>query len=303
MNRRQFLAGLTGLATVPLLLRSVSATAMADSDDIQTTNSDKEAATTYIFSQIMKQAEREGWAKLPMGELTGNLGMLMLGTKYEGGTLEGPGPEICRADLTGLDCVTFFENALGMARILKKGTPTFDAFLREITFTRYRGGNLTDYTSRLHYTAEWIADNEEKGVVKDITMEIGGEPFPLHVDFMSQHPQYYPALKDAPDMVSKIAAIEATINAKTFYYITPKNIRQAQKYMRTGDIIAIATSKAGLDYAHTGMINVDKKGRVRFLHASLQKKKVHWDNELYQYVKSVKSDIGVTVVRPLEIQS
>lgn len=303
MNRRQFLAGLTGIAAVPFLVRSAPAAGITSFEDIQTTDSDKEAATTYIFSQMMKQAEREGWAKLPIGELMGNLGMLLLGTKYEGGTLEGPGAEVCRADLTGLDCVTFFENALGMARILKKGTPTFDAFLRELTFTRYRGGALTDYTSRLHYTAEWIADNEAKGVVKDITMEIGGEPFPVHVDFMSKHPQYYPTLKESPDMVSKIATIEETINAKNFYYITPQNIRQAQKYMRTGDIIAIATNKAGLDYAHTGMIHLDKKGKVRFLHASLQKKKVHWDSELYQYIKSVKSHIGVTVVRPLEVQS
>ncbi len=98
-----------------------------------------------------------------LAELMGNLGMLLLGTKYEGGTLEGPGAEVCRADLTGLDCVTFFENALGMARILKKGTPTFDAFLRELTFTRYRGGALTDYTSRLHYTAEWMGDNCSSG--------------------------------------------------------------------------------------------------------------------------------------------
>lgn len=302
MNRRQFLAGLTGLAAAPLLLQYAHAAPFAVSDGIQTTDSDKEAATTYIFSQMLKQAEREGWSALPIGELMGNLGMLLLGTTYEGGTLEGPGPEVCRVDLTGLDCVTFFENVLCMARILKKGTPTFDAFVREVTFTRYRGGALTDYTSRLHYTAEWIADNEQKGVIKDITMEIGGEPFPLHVDFMSQHPQYYPALKDAPDMVSKIASIEEKINAKNFYYIPQKDIRQAQKFMRTGDIIAIATSKAGLDYAHTGMIHTDKKGKVRLLHASLQKKKVHWDNELYQYVKSVKSHIGVTIARPLEVR-
>ncbi len=250
---------------------------------------------------MIKRAVQEGWPAQPMGELVGNLGMLMLGTKYVGGTLEGPGPEICRADLTGLDCVTFFENALCMARILKKGTPSFDAFMNELTFTRYRNGNLADYTSRLHYTSEWIANNAKKGVIQDVTRHMGGEPFPVQVNFMSQHPQYYPALMESPEFVEKIAAIEQQINAGQFFYIPLKDIKAAQSQMKTGDIVAIATNKEGLDYSHTGLIHLDKKGKARFLHASLKKKKVHWDTELHQYVKSVKSNIGVTILRPLEV--
>ncbi|UCC41535.1 MAG: DUF1460 domain-containing protein, partial [Candidatus Aminicenantes bacterium] len=73
----------------------------------------------------------------------GNIGKLLIGTKYVGGTLEGEGPEICRIDLTGLDCVTFFENVLCIARIIKKRKTTFDDFKAEVTYTRYRGGMLT----------------------------------------------------------------------------------------------------------------------------------------------------------------
>lgn len=300
MNRRQFLTGLVGVAVVPFAARAYAMPRGIADGGVQDA-SGQDATTSYIFSQMIKQAKRDGWDKQPIGEVMGNLGMLLLGTKYEGGTLEGPGAEVCRANLTGLDCVTFFENVLCMARILKKGTTTFDAFMRELTYTRYRGGVLTDYTSRLHYTAEWIADNEHKGVVKDLTMEMGGEPFPLHVDFMSEHPQYYPALKDAPEVVQTIADIEKTINARQFYYIPQKDIKKAQKLFRTGDIVAIATDKKGLDYAHTGMIVVDKKNKARLLHASLQKKKVYYDTELYKYVQSVKSHIGVSIVRPLSV--
>lgn len=300
MNRRQFLAGLTGIAAVPFATRAF-AMPRPLADELQEATTDQNATTMYIFSQMVRHAERDGWNKQPIGELMGNLGMLLLGTKYEGGTLEGPGPEVCRANLTGLDCVTFFENVLCMARILKKGKTSFNDFMQELTYTRYRGGNLTDYTSRLHYTADWITDNEHKGVVKDLTMEMGGEVFPVHVNFMSEHPQYYPALKDAPELVQTIAAIEKNINARQFYYIPQKEIKKAQKFFRTGDIVAIATDKQGLDYAHTGMIVVDKKNKARFLHASLQKKKVHYDTELYKYVQSVKSHIGVSIVRPLDI--
>lgn len=300
MNRRQFLANLAGIAAVPFATRAYAMPRGVADDGVQSA-SEQDATTSYIFSQMVKQAKHDGWDKQPIGELMGNLGMLLLGTKYEGGTLEGPGAEVCRANLTGLDCVTFFENVLCMARVLQKGTPTFEAFIQELTYTRYRGGILTDYTSRLHYTAEWIANNEQKGVVKDLTMEMGGEPFPLHVDFMSEHPQYYPALKDSPQVVQTIAEIEKTINAQKFYYIPQQNIKKAQQFFRTGDIVAIATNKKGLDYAHTGMIVVDKKNKARLLHASLQKKKVHYDTELYKYVQSVKSHIGVSIVRPLGI--
>lgn len=300
MNRRQFLAGLAGVSALPFAARAF-AMPRTMIDELQGEATDQNATTSYIFSQMIKHAEQGGWQKQPIGELMGNLGMLLLGTKYEGGTLEGPGPEVCRANLTGLDCVTFFENVLCMARILKKGTPTFDAFMRELTYTRYRGGKLTDYTSRLHYTADWISDNEQKGVIKDLTMEMGGEPFPLHVNFMSEHPQYYPALKDAPELVKTMATIEKDINARQLYYIPQKDIKKAQKLFRTGDIVAVATDKQGLDYAHTGMIVVDKKNKARFLHASLQKKKVYYDTELYKYVQSVKSHIGVSIVRPLDI--
>lgn len=299
-TRREFLAGLLGIAALPAVAAFAKAGRLSSEDELQTA-SEKEATTTYIYGQMVKRAVQERWTGLSIGLLMGNLGTLLVGTKYVGGTLEGAGPEVCRADFTGLDCVTFFENVLCMARVLKKGNAAFDAFMRELTLTRYRDGQLTDYTSRLHYTAEWITNNVQKGVVRDITAQIGGVPLPINVNFMSQHPEYYPALKDSPSMVATMAAIEQRINAQPLAYIPVKDIKSAQKQLQTGDIVAIATNKTGLDYSHTGMIYVDKKGKTRFLHASLKKKKVFLDTELHQYVKSVKSNIGVSVLRPLEV--
>lgn len=66
-------------------------------------------------------------------------------------------------NLTGLDCVTFFENVLDMARIFRQGKYEFDDLLAAVTHTRYRGGKLDGYLSRLHYTADWIHDNVAKG--------------------------------------------------------------------------------------------------------------------------------------------
>ena len=261
-------------------------------------NTDPLATTSYIFSQTMRRVSSEKWNKQPLGDLMGNIGMLLIGTPYVGGTLEGAGPEVCRVDLTGLDCVTLFENVLAMARCSKLGTPTWDAFVAQVTMTRYRDGKLDGYTSRLHYTSEWIENNIAKGVVRDVTQELGGEVFPVRVSFMSEHPQYYPPLKADSSLVGTMAAIERRLGTTMRFIIPRDKIVDIESQLQTGDIVAIATSKAGLDYAHTGLIVRDGE-RARLLHASLTKKKVILDGPLADYIASVKTHLGVSILRPI----
>lgn len=265
-------------------------------------NSDRAATSSYIYSQTMRRVAAEKWNRLPIGDLMGNIGTLLLGTPYVGGTLEGAGPEVCRADLTGLDCVTFFENVLAMARCSKLGTPSWDAFIKQITRTRYRDGQLDGYTSRLHYTAEWIENNVSKGIVSDVTHDLGGEVFPVRVSFMSEHPQYYPALKADTALVGTMASIERRLATTTRYIIPREKIADIEPLLKTGDIVAIATSKAGLDYAHTGLV-VREGSVARLMHASLTKKKVILDERLSDYIASVKTHIGVSILRPIEPQA
>ncbi|MBK9248426.1 MAG: DUF1460 domain-containing protein [Ignavibacteria bacterium] len=263
-------------------------------------NSDKDATSWYIFDHIIAHAKAAGIAKLSIGERLGKVGMLMLGTPYVGGTLEGD-QEVCRIDLTGLDCVTFFENVLGIARIMRKGDVKFQDLTDEIVRTRYRDGKLDGYTSRLHYTADWIANNVEKGIVKNITQELGGVEFPINVSFMSNHPQYYPPLVSDSTLIPKIAKYEQVVNSQKHYYIPSENVKAIQPKLQTGDIIAVATNKEGLDYAHTGIALRDERGNLRFLHASLTRKRVFLDKTIATYLKTVPTHIGITVARPLEV--
>ena len=171
-----------------------------------TKQADKEINTGYIFDHLIEEMIKRDYHTLPIGECMGKIGSMMIGTRYVGGTLELM-PERCIMDLTGLDCVTFFENTLNIARTAKiknngltqsANSITFRDVLDQIEFTRYRDGNLEGYTSRLHYTSEWILDNVKKGVIKDLTKELGGKPFNVKVSFMSENPQYYPQLTAQP---------------------------------------------------------------------------------------------------------
>jgi len=309
MNRREFFSLATRMGASMFLLHpkfigllSRNGNFYISPDQELRTAQDKESRTRQIFHLIIKRARKEGWTSLPIGECMGKIALLFLDKEYVAGTLEGEGPEICRIDLTGLDCVTFFENVLCISRILKKEKTAFDDFKVELTFTRYREGILTDYTSRLHYTSDWIYDNEKKEVVRNITKEIGGEEFPFKVSFMSKNPNYYRVLKEFPEFIKIIASLEKEINKRQHWYIPKNKLREAQKYIQTGDIIALATDKEGLDYGHTGLAYQDERGKIRFLHASLTKKKVLLDTELYEYAQSIETHIGITVARPLEVK-
>jgi len=255
--------------------------------------------TVKTFRKIISKAISDKWDEMPIGELMGKIATMLINTPYEAFTLEGPGPEICRINLKGLDCVTLYENVLGIARILKKGRFSFEELINEVTHTRYRDGVLTDYTSRLHYTSDWIYDNVKKGVVKDITHELGGVRFPVKVSFMSKHPEFYEALKNKPEFVKIIQQTEYEINARTYYYVPTESIKAIEPKLMTGDIIAVATNKEGLDYSHTGLIVRDRSGKAKFMNASSKKKKVVMDAVISDYIKGIESDIGITVLRPI----
>jgi co-chaperonin GroES (HSP10) len=294
MNRREFLYNSIGIGIIAGFGGSLKAHAQIAVD-----NQNYNLQTEAIFRKIIEKAKKEKWSALKIGGLIVKIGKEFLGTPYKGGTLDTDDYEICRLDLTGLDCVTFFENSLCMARIIKKGELSLPSLINEITMTRYRNGQLDDYTSRLHYTSDWIADNESKGIAKNVSRELGGSKFDIKVGFMSSNPDFYPQLRHQPDRISRMAEIEAGINSREIWYIPKENVKKAESKIESGDIIAITTNKSGLDYSHTG-IAVKEGKKTLFMHASSKQKKVIIDNTISDYLSKSKSATGISVIRPSE---
>lgn len=255
------------------------------------------------FDRLTRLAEQGGWHDKPIGEVIGAIGLALRGTPYVGSTLElYDDREVCSVNLAGLDCVTFFESALDFARMVKKGEHSTSAMLDQVTYTRYRDGKVGDYTSRLHYTADWFYNNEEKRVVKGITRELpGAERFTKDVNFMSTHPDAYRQLKANPGLVPKIREVEERINKRTMYYIPKEKVAAIESRLQTGDIIGITTTIPGIDCSHTGICYRDEKGVLRYLHASSTKKQVWLDDELSAYLMSVSKHTGIMVARPVDI--
>ena len=143
-------------------------------------------------------------AEKPIGDVIAEIGKSFIGTDYLAHGLEKDGDEQLVINLTGLDCTTFLENSLVLARCIKKGKTTFKDYEKELQFVRYRDGKIDKYPSRLHYFSDWIYDNVKKGVVKDVTEETGGEKIKFKINFMSTHPDSYKQLEENSDfLISK----------------------------------------------------------------------------------------------------
>lgn len=236
-----------------------------------------------------------------IGDAIIEAGKSFIGTDYEANTLEINSNEELVVNLTGLDCVTFVENCLTFARCLKKGNTSFEGYKAELEKIRYRDGVIDGYGSRLHYFSDWIYNNQEKGIVKDITQEIGGVEYNKKINFISNHTSSYKQLSDK-SQIENIKTAEDAINSRNYYYIPQKSIAKAYDLMQNGDIIATTTKIDGLDVTHTGYVYKGDGGGTYFLHASSKMKQVIIsDNQLAEYIAEDSKKTGIMIARPLEV--
>lgn len=255
-----------------------------------------------VFASLMGKAKAEHWEKLPMGELVGKVGLTFVGTPYVGHTFEiFDDKEVCVINLKGLDCATFYEASLALARTIKSGHLDESKFEHEITTIRYRGGKMNGYTSRLHYAVDYFFDNERKGILQDVSGNMPGAVVFTHkVSYMSSHPEQYRQLKANPNLVPIIEKTESDINSRKIFFIPKDKVAEDEILLKTGDILGLSTTKEGLDVSHTGMCYRDEQGVLRFLHASSTKEKVILDERLSDYLAKAKINDGIVVARPLE---
>ncbi len=248
-------------------------------------------------------AAKENLNKIPIGKVIEAVGKSFIGTPYVPNTLEKGDVEQLVINLTGLDCTTFLETTLTFSRCIKKNKTTFDDYKNELKFIRYRDGKLDGYPSRLHYTSDWIINNEKKGVVKNVSNEIGGIVYDKQVFFMSKYADKYQILKANPQFVPQILNFENEINKVVKYYIPKDKIISVEDKIQTGDFIGLATTIEGMDVSHVGIAVKGDDGHVYFLHAPNVGKKVTLTTiPLSEYIADLSKNTGIIVFRPQEIQ-
>jgi hypothetical protein len=291
MNRRDFLQSVTLASSVTPLLMKASVLHPFSSPQ----SDDEDLCKSKFQLAISKE-----WAKLPINEVIVNVGKTFLGTKYVEHVLEAPGEEHLVVNMKGLDCVTFYENSLVIARCIKKNKMTFDDYRKELQFIRYRGGVINGYASRLHYTSDYLYDNEKKGVWKIVTKELGGVPYTKKLDFMSTHADSYWQIRESDNVKKQIEEMEQDISKRELYSVPKSKVAEISDKILNGDIMGITTNVEGIDTSHTG-IAIWENGSLHFMHAPLAGKKVQISEKtLSEYLASNKRQTGIMVARPLE---
>ncbi|MCK9627423.1 MAG: DUF1460 domain-containing protein [Bacteroidales bacterium] len=258
-------------------------------DTLYCTTKDKE-----IFNDYCNYITR--WKNQPRDTIILKTAMFFLGTPYVAHTLEIE-PEGLVVNLRELDCTTFVENVLTLTTTVLSGEMTFENYCSNLMHYRYRNDKINDYTDRLHYTSDWIYENQRKGLINNVTRKCGGKKLKLNLYIMSSNSDSYKQLLQNRVLKERIAVKEQEINKRKHYYIPTRKIDRRFRRIHTGDMVGFVTTIPGIDISHVGIVY--KKGKtLTFIHASskMEKVVVH-EGTLSEYVKGTGRNTGIILAR------
>ena len=222
----------------------------------------------------------------------------LLGAPYVAHTLEGD-QEMLTINIHELDCLTFIETLYALTRATLNGRYSWRDFAANIENIRYRGGQMGDYSSRIHYISEWIIDNHIRGNLVEVTPDLPHVDYMIkNIDYMTHHTDSYRQLKNDSAMVEKIRRYE--LRRHRFPYVKRSwlNDKAVKAALRSGDFVTLVTKTEGLDVSHNGIIILDDKGDPYLLDASMSGGKVMLEAKpLFKYLQNSKTNIGVRFFR------
>ncbi|MGB2960142.1 MAG: N-acetylmuramoyl-L-alanine amidase-like domain-containing protein [Bacteroidota bacterium] len=252
-----------------------------------------------IFRRKFSEAAALPLGGKPFGDLIAAVALSFKGSPYVAHSLEVSGPERLVVNLRAFDCLTFVESSLSIARCVRLKKSSFGDYGEQLQQIRYRSGIIDTYPSRLHYFTDWVADNQRKGIVRDMTATLGGVVRAGKIDFMSTHRGSYRQLEN-DEYFAEISGMEERLWSATWYYISQDQAETALDKVRTGDIVGMTSTVKGLDIAHTGLA-YRSGGTVKLLHASSSGRAVEvTEGSLADYLGAQGKQDGLIVVRAMD---
>ncbi len=263
--------------------------------------------TSVLTNVVYTQADSATIEKLLTLAPTGNSDVLFYARQFKGipyvaSTLEVKDPEQLIVNTRELDCTTLVETALALALTHREGGASFADYCSNLMRIRYRHGEMNGYLSRLHYFTWWMHDNLEKGLIEEVRDSVHfTAPITVHNSYMSQHADKYPMLCKHPEWVDSIRTMERAQNGPDGTYLPEAATglsKQQLAAVHDGDLVAIVTRKAGIDYSHLGFAVWGNDGRLHLLNASsIHHKVVEEPKTLKKYLSEHPSSIGIRLFR------
>jgi hypothetical protein len=260
------------------------------------------------FDALVVRAERENWRALAIGDRTVSAARAMTGTPYVNYSLEVDDRiENPVVNFGGMDCWTYYENALAFARMLryKPGPYRPEDMLHMIEIERYRGGQCTgNYLSRMHHLEEVFYDNQRRGIATNITPNLAGAVrLRREIREMTVQWKSYRYLRSNPKLVPEMGKIESRVSQLPVYHVPKSRVRSIEHLLRDGDVCAITTNWKYGYTSHVGLI-VKTKGRAYFTHATSDRskgRKTLIDRPITDYLYGSSKHAGIAVYRPKDL--
>ena len=247
--------------------------------------------------------------KKAAGELSEGTGAIvvyiarkLIGVPYVAHTLEINDRERLVVNLRQLDCTTYLETVVALALCVTQEEYTFETFCHNLCLIRYMKDSTPQYITRLHYFTTWIEQNTLKGICQEVN-----EPSPpftgeqkVAVNYMTTHVDKYRMLAAHPKDTAAIRQQEVDITGNTYAFIPQEQLNNDALLRQTihdGDLIAIITTKAGLDTQHVGIAVWHSDGLHLLNASSIHHKVVEEKMTLQQYLMRHPSMPGIRVVR------
>ncbi|MFO0485365.1 MAG: N-acetylmuramoyl-L-alanine amidase-like domain-containing protein [Sphingobacteriia bacterium] len=176
-------------------------------------------------------------------------------------------------NLEQMDCLTFVENLLALyltQHMLAehvhhmRDAEILERYKYVLDHIRYDRGVNCRWEDRLFYFTQAMEQLRQYGLVQDVAA-LNGEPYHKPISYMSTHRARYPGVQDWQRVVHYEQQLSV---ARRFYYPHQVYERYAE-LAQTGDIIAFASTQAGLDISHLGFVERDAEtGGLRLTHSS-----------------------------------
>ena len=282
------------LFALALSFASLSAFAIAPSDMRFHCNND-----TLKINELLRKGAECG--KNNANELVAFYAKQLLGTPYVAHTLES-NREWLTINIDELDCTTFVETLYALTRATLDMRRSWRDFACNIESIRYRNGELGDYSSRLHYVSDWIANNSHRGNIREVTAEIDGAKYEIKtINFMTANRDKYPQLSDSA-MFAKIKNFEIGYRMHRYPYLKKEWIdsKKTAAGLKNGDFVALISKTEGLDVSHMGII-IKEGNSFKLLHASSKEKKVVLEkDDLKETLRRNRSCTGIRIIRIVE---
>ena len=233
-------------------------------------------------------------------------GKKFLGRPYVAHTLEKHKRERLIVNTRELDCTTFTENVMALELCRRNGKTSFGDFCQYLRNIRYEKDMDIDYVYRNHYFTGWANSNIARGYFAEIAKpdNLFSATQNVFVDYMSKHADSYKMIRETPNYLPGIRAMEKRLSGGRYKYI-PKsafvntNTPEFRAAIQEGDIVIILTDILGLDTQHITLAHWHSNdGQLHIMHASsLHKKVVFEPLTLYKYLQRQKKSRGVRVLR------